>query len=78
MKTHDHENMRSIKVIINYEDEVGRGKELLFYYYLILNYYKDINFSVEVRVDGDKLVQCEKCPEQLKTDDVCKNVRNAR
>ena len=30
LKTHDHENMRSIKVIINYEDEVGRGKELVF------------------------------------------------
>lgn len=42
LKTHDHENMRSIKVIINYEDEVGRGKELLFYYYLILNLQSDI------------------------------------
>lgn len=78
LKTHDHENMRSIKVIINYEDEVGRGKELLFYYYLILNYYKDINFSVEVRVDGDKLVQCEKWPEQLKTDDVCKKCKERK
>ena len=67
LKAHDQKNMRSIKVIINCEDEAGRGKELLFYYYLILNYYKDISFSVEVRVDVDKMVQCEKCAEQLKT-----------
>ncbi len=40
-----------VKFIIYYEDAANIDKELLFFYYLIANYYRSISFSLEVHVN---------------------------
>lgn len=47
-----------VKFIIYYEDANNVDKELLLYYYLIANYYKNILFSLEVHVN------CRDCSEK--------------